>query len=105
LATPRQTANSHLASCVLSEVSFRRIATQRRKILTSQSSKTAAARRKKKGDIPLLPETTSTRKENGRGRNPRRISARRKPEFSLQFHLFRSIFGGGAVYTTVVSYR
>jgi len=54
LATPGQTANIHLASCVVSEVSFRRIAPQRRKILTSQSSKTAAARRKKKGDIPLF---------------------------------------------------
>jgi len=62
LATPRQTANSHLASCVVSEVSFRRIATQRRKILTRRSSKTAAARRKKKGDIPLLPETTVTKR-------------------------------------------
>ena len=97
LITPRQTANSHLASCVVSEVSFRRIAPQRRKLLTSQSSKTAAARRKKKGDIPLLPETTATRKQRGREENPRRISARRKPEFSLQFRLFRSIFGGGAV--------
>jgi hypothetical protein len=62
LATPRQTANSHLASCVVSQVSFRRISPQRRKILTSQSSKTAAARRNKKGDIPLLPETAVTRK-------------------------------------------
>jgi hypothetical protein len=97
LATPRQTANSHLVSCVVSEVSFRRIAPQRRKILTSESSKTAAAQRKKKDDILLLPETTATRKENGTVENPRRISARRKPEFSLQFRLFRSIFGGGAV--------
>jgi hypothetical protein len=97
MATPRQLANSHLASCVVSEVSFRRIAPQRRKILTSQSSKTAAALRKKKGDIPLLPETTATRKERGSGENPRRISAKRNPEFSLQFRLFRSIFGGGAV--------
>jgi len=48
LATPRQTANSHLASCVVSEVSFIRIAPQRRKILTSQSSKTAAAEGRRK---------------------------------------------------------
>jgi hypothetical protein len=97
LATPRQTVNSQLAACVVREVSFRRTAPQKRKILTSQSSKTAAARRKKKGDIPLLPETTATRKQRGRGENPRRISSRRKPVFSLQFRLFRSIFGGGAV--------
>jgi hypothetical protein len=97
LTTPRQTENSHLASCVVSAVSFRRIAPQRRNSLTSQSYTTAAARRKKKGDVPLLPKATAARKGRGRRENPRRISARRKPEFTLQFRLFRSIFGGGTV--------
>jgi hypothetical protein len=52
---------------------------------------------KKKDDVPLLPKATAARKGRGRRENPRRILARRKPEFILQFRLFESIFGGGTV--------